>query len=150
MAKTGKRRNKFAAQAKRLRTKAPPELIAKLREFEVQAQAYWDGLPKVSDEVRRELDRAMAPQVPRREVQARAPQPQAKSKETASSWVFKAVKLYPKPEPNWTDARYAQHLQLHAPEAWDWRTIANELSKLKPKPPPNRCSGDERCEHRGF
>jgi hypothetical protein len=73
MAKTGKRRSKFAAQAKRLRTKASPELVAKLREFEAQAQAYWGGLPKVSEEDRRELDRAMAPQVPRREVQA--PQP---------------------------------------------------------------------------
>jgi ABC-type glutathione transport system ATPase component len=76
MAKTGKRRSKFAAQAKRLRTKAPPELIAKLREFEARAQAYWDGLPKVSDEDRRELDRAMGRElnrVSRREVQA--PQP---------------------------------------------------------------------------
>jgi hypothetical protein len=76
MAKTGKRRSKFAAQAKRLRTKAPPELIAKLREFEAQAQAYWDGLPKVSDEDRREFDRAMGRElnrVSRREVEA--PQP---------------------------------------------------------------------------
>jgi hypothetical protein len=83
MAKTGKRRSKSAPPAKRLRAKAQPQeqpqeqppskLIAELREFEAQRQAYW---AKVSEGGRRELDRAMGDELgraARREVQA--PQP---------------------------------------------------------------------------
>jgi hypothetical protein len=64
------------AQAQRLHTKAPHKLVAKLRLFEAQESAYWNGLPKVSDRDRRELDHAMGGELgraARREVQA--PQP---------------------------------------------------------------------------
>jgi hypothetical protein len=64
--KPSKRKSKQAKRpaepppVRRLRSKAPVELVEKLRQFEREAEAYWGGMQKVSAADRAELDRVLA------------------------------------------------------------------------------------------
>jgi hypothetical protein len=135
MARTGKKSSAKKPTAKRRSYPLPPASAKWFAKLKTENEAYW-AKNSPGDWASRSITRYLA----QRDLGARQPQPQSgpKPKETAASWVDKAVVRHPKPEPNWTDARYAQYLQLLTPdtEKWDWRTIANELSKRKPKPPP--------------